>query len=326
MSAQSTGVGHRQIMGEIYSSLVIQNVLGNEIRTIETAAKESSDDLERTKQSLEMALEATDEALRLAEDERRQRMHASTKLKLLQAERSAEVHVMQELEQTKTKLATVERELRGALAKAQSATQRQAASTHSLKLERQNARLMRRNLAAGRLVALAHSASWSSAHRCLLKWSGFCALSPPAPPARPSAHDAHAHERAKVDAHVVRQRYDSAAFEAHTKVLAAREAECARLREQVTMLHAKLQLEGTRDEALRAAADRAASASGELLAVRRHNCELVAELAAARTMIEQSVAQRRRSLESVVGPILVDARPPAVAVASVGSKTPAVHL
>ena len=118
---------------------------------------------------------------------------------------SSEMHATQELEQTKTKLATVERELRGALAKAQSATQRQAASTHSLKLERQNARLMRRNLAAGRLVALTHSASWSSAHRCFLKWSGFCALSPPAPPARPSAHDAHAHQRARDDAHAARQ-------------------------------------------------------------------------------------------------------------------------
>ena len=293
-------VDHKVFLGEIFSNLVLQNVLGEEMRELENTAHASAQEFAECHKSLEMALQATDEALRLADEERRQRMSAASKLKLLQAEHTADADSAEALAQEKKKLSLKERELKAALAKATSASQRQAASTHSLKVERQNARLARRTWAANRLAAFCNNSLWSAAHRYFVTWQAFCNLMAPPLPARPSAAAPPRNEDAAAGPSIF---VVGAALEAHKKALAARNAEVASLRERVAAFEVKAQLEHARDEALAAAAERAAHASGELLEARRENCELSAELAAARAMIEQYAAQKRLSLEGLEGPI-----------------------
>lgn len=295
------------VMGEIYASLVMNETLSIEMRTLEVAAHTAENDLVGS-------LLATEEALALLKQERASRQQVASKLRLLQADKSERIEagVLQELEQHKAKGAARERELRQALNKAQYASERHAAATQSLKVERNDARARRRGYATVRLASVLRLALFASMQRCFSTWSAKIAAGifdlVPAAHLLSSADDQGPHSRAMLQASSPTAaaaavasyslRRESAAraaaydaHEAHEATLAARDAECLELREHIAALEAQMSLEDARSRALQAAAGRAARASAELLEARRRTVELVRELAAANATIQRYQAE-----------------------------------
>ena len=78
------------IVGEIFSSLVIQTTLGAEIAALERAAAHAEAQAEAADRTDEDVVSAAEEAIALAAHERSLRIHAQSKLRCLQSERNAD--------------------------------------------------------------------------------------------------------------------------------------------------------------------------------------------------------------------------------------------
>lgn len=291
------------IVGEIFSALVIQSTLGAELHDLE---QQSSAALAAAAESQAAAAEAflanvapvgidegrflemqgaAQEALALATREKGLRQAAQSKLRVLLAERANEAEAQQRVDEQQKSLASKERELRAASSKAQHAVDRQAAATHSLKVERQRARSQRRAYGARCIVSMAHEL-WivERLRRGLLLWrakvvdAGIFDIAhrhaggspPPRGPAAAASLDADARQS---------RRDDELAHSAHRALLAARDAENLMLRQKVAALEHALALDEERQEALRRASERALQASALLLDARRQNGELTQEVA-----------------------------------------------
>jgi hypothetical protein len=143
------------IVGEIFSALVIQTTLAAEIDELEQVRAMSVDELDE-------AHATADEALALAAHEHNLRLNATSKLRTLQAQANAESSATEQLEAQRAQCAAQVRELR----ELKSKSQRHAAASHSLRVERQQARQQRRTLGAKCVVDVLHRQQTSALLRC----------------------------------------------------------------------------------------------------------------------------------------------------------------
>jgi hypothetical protein len=328
------------IMGEIYSALVIHATLGTEVRELEeesvqlrsellhlvdlnTLSMDQTDVLRQMEAELQASVLETEEALRAAEHERTLRMQASSKLRLLQAERSADSGLLAQIEELRKLATSRERELKQAQAKLQHASDRQAASAHGLRSEKAHSRAQRRAYGAQAVSHLLRRRLISGLQWAFLTWSakvdmGFhVALPPPRRHPMPAGEDTSAttgkfgrrlplrdgssylgNAPASSSSGLTGDEQHRAACESHRTTLAARDAECRQLRERLTALESKLELEGARDAALRGATERAGRMSIELLDARRQAVELANALAEARAALERQQQRQQQPLLS----------------------------
>jgi hypothetical protein len=283
------------IMSEIYISLVTTETLASEICSLEGDLVEAEQAVDLSNADAEASLLAAEEALEAAAHEKSLRQKAQTKLRLLQAEKNAAGASAEELEQCKLLASDRERELKLTLSRLQHANEAAARGANALKADRQQARLQQRRLAAHRLIASFRLALWAAAHRAFTTWAskvaaGIFDYAPLVPRPSPLRRSTSPERRARVmNGHI-----DESILEEYHATIAARNAECFELREEVTALRAQLALEGSRSRALRAATDRAAHASAELLLARRRNGELVDDLATANAALQRMQAERWR--------------------------------
>lgn len=289
------------IMSEIYISLVTTEALSVEIQALEASVMEAEQALDLSNADAEASLLAAEEALQAAAYEKSLRQKAQTKLRLLQAEKTSNATMAQELEQCKTLATERERELKMAQSRLQHANEAAARGSNALKIDRQQFRLQQRRLAAHRLITSFRLALISAAHRAFTTWAskvaaGIFDFAPIATRPSPLRSCSSPWRRARFadDQQVL----DAQCLEDHRAAIAARNAECFELREEVTELRAKLALEDSRSLALHAATDRAAHASAELLLARRRNSELLDDLAAANSALQRMQAERWRERQT----------------------------
>lgn len=244
-----------------------------------------------TEDEAEALQQAAEEALELVAHERRLRMQLASKLRVLQTERSTDGNVLAELQQERALSSELSSELRQLRTKAQQASERQAASAHGARSERQQVRQHRRLVGARRLAILLAQFRGRALQRAFTAWGakaladGLGGLGPPPlpPAAMVAAVEARAQREIAEDEH---------ARTRHRASLDARTTECLRLREEGQRLQGQLAAAQQQVSALRRAAERATSASAELLAARREQAALASALAEAQSALERQRRER----------------------------------
>ena len=292
--------GAGMLMDEIYASLVIATTLAEEIRGLEDeraaapqitqqVAVEAAEVLRAATADAEAMEQAASDALHAAMHERTLRMRQASKLRVLQTASAEKAPVLAELEAERKRGQQRERALREAQAKAQQATERQMAASHSLKAERQLALRSSRALSARRLASLSRQEAGRALAHCFTSWAAKVAVGIHTPaqyhpgtalppdvqhagcPPMPAAYaDGHAQLHAALD---------------------ARTAECLRLRSQLAKLEATLAVSSQLQQALKRSTDRAAEASHALLEARRAQASLSAENAELRARVAGLLAE-----------------------------------
>jgi len=228
------------------------------------------------------------------------RMHAAsqaTELRLLRAERGEAAALHAELDELRRREAARERTRRKEGVRAQQVAARHAAATHALASERAAHKQQRRVAAARRCVGFVSERDGLATLRSFQAWAAHLGNTDAAVRAGGAAAGGAAGPTTPAASHAARAELDGSDHQpgtfpdrdrgagpsrAHRQALRARDAECLRLRAEVAELEQRVAVEEELEQALARAAQRAANATSELLAARRQQAALAAELSQTR--------------------------------------------